>query len=580
MLEVLDATDVRRWGVLVRALLAAHRADIDRLNVYPVPDGDTGTNLYLTFDSAMDAVVHERETRPAPDGLAGPDAPATQGVVAELRDLARSILLSARGNSGVILSQLVGGFADTVAAAATDRIDARLLAEATSAGAVKARAAVGDPVEGTILTVADASAGAALRSARAGGSLADVAEAGLRAAEEALEATTGQLEQLRRAGVVDAGGAGFVLLAEALHRVVHGGTADLLDPTEEAGRDRRQRWGATGETAVDPTVRDVGADLTEDGPAYEVMFLLERSDPDRVAALRARLTTLGDSLVVAGGPDTWNVHVHVDDPGAAVEAGLAAGTPSRIRITHFAAQVAAHAGSRPGPVRREPVARVPSAGIGVVACAAGPGIAEVMAGAGAVVVASGPGARASTGQLLAAVRATGKAEVVVLPNDKDTVLAAQAAAEAAATEGVRVRVVRSRTVVQGLAALAVLDPAGDLDDVVLAMSEASAATRHGGVTVAAQEGLTSAGPCRPGDVLGVVDGDFALIGTDLEAVADEVLDRLLSSGGEIVTVVSGEGAPAGVAERVRARTAELHRGIEVVDIDGGQPHYPLLLGVE
>jgi dihydroxyacetone kinase-like predicted kinase len=199
---------------------------------------------------------------------------------------------------------------------------------------------------------------------------------------------------------------------------------------------------------------------------------------------------------------------------------------------------------------------------------------------GAVVVPSTAGARASTGALLGGIYRTGAEQVVLLPNDKDTVMAAQAAAEQARDRGIRVRVIRARTVVQGLSALAVFDRDGDFEDVVQTLSETAAATRHGGVTVAAREGLTSAGPCRPGDVLGIVDGDFASIGTDLEEVAADMLGRLRHSGGELVTIVVGAGAPEGIADRLVARLQTDHIALEFAVIDGGQEHYPLLFGVE
>jgi dihydroxyacetone kinase-like predicted kinase len=195
-------------------------------------------------------------------------------------------------------------------------------------------------------------------------------------------------------------------------------------------------------------------------------------------------------------------------------------------------------------------------------------------------VRSPPGARAATGALLGGIYRTGADEVVLLPNDKDTVMAAQAAAEQARERGIRVRVIRARTVVQGLAALAVFDRDGDFEDVVQTLSETAAATRHGGVTIAAREGLTSAGPCRPGDVLGIVDGDFASIGSDVEEVGLDMLDRLLRSGGELVTIVLGAGTPAGIAGRLVERLQADHIGLEFSVIEGGQEHYPLLFGVE
>ena len=300
------------------------------------------------------------------------------------------------------------------------------------------------------------------------------------------------------------------------------------------------------------------------GPAFEVMYLLADTDEERVSRLTSSLDSLGDSLLVVGGPDLWNVHVHVDDAGAAIEAGVEAGRPYRIKVTHFAEQAA----------------RPPASDVAVVACAAGPGLAAVFAGAGALTVDSGPGHRASAGQLLEAARQAHALSVILLPNDKDTLMAAEAASSAAAQDGLDMHVVRSRTAVQGLAALAVFNPEATVARNLAAMISSASATRHGAVTVASKEALTSAGPCHPGDVLGVVGGDIVVVGSDLREVAQEVVRRLLSSGGELVTIVSGQDAPQGLADDLARWLAGERRELEVSLIDGGQPHYHLLLGVE
>ena len=568
MPDVLTAADARHWALLTRAALAARRTEIDALNVFPVPDGDTGTNLYLTFDAAIDEVVAAHEA----DGILGE---AT--LVQECRSLRRAILLSARGNSGVIVSQLVGGLCDTVIERDAEVVDALLLADAFARGAAAARACVAHPQDGTILTVADAGAAAAVEAAEAGGSLADVCEAAVDAAQQALARTPDQLEALANAGVVDAGGAGCVLMLESFHRVVTGHWSPSDEGLLSAGPalQRRDEWHQAPD-AVSPQREapghlpghdplDAAGERLGSGPAYEVMYLLAEATPEAVDTLRTTLDGLGDSLLVVGGPELWNVHVHVDDPGAAVEAGVAAGRPERIRITHFAAQVAS---------REEPVP------LGVVACAAGPGIARVLEDAGAIAVPSGPGHRASAGQLLDAVHATGSRAVVLLPGDRDTLMAAEVAAQAASGEGVDVHVVPARTTVQALAALAVLDPARSVHANVVSMTGAAVSTRHGAVSVATKQALTWAGVCKPGDVLGVVDGDVAFLDTEIEGAAREVLSRLLSAGGELVTLVLGADAEPGLGQRVKGALERDRPEVEVVVIDGGQPVYPLLVGVE
>jgi dihydroxyacetone kinase-like predicted kinase len=309
--------------------------------------------------------------------------------------------------------------------------------------------------------------------------------------------------------------------------------------------------------------------LTAAGPAYEVMYLLD-ADDDRVPDLRRALAPLGDSLVVVGGGGLWNVHVHTDDVGAAIEAGIRAGRPHRVQVTHFAEQLAAH--------RRRAEAR---SGRGVVAVAAGPGLAALFAEAGAEVVEGGPGRRPSTQQVLDAILATRAGEVIVLPNDGDSVAVAEVAARTAeADAGIRVTVIPTRAQVQGLAALAVHEPGRTFDHDVLEMTATARHARDGAVTVAARQAITMAGPCQPGDVLGVVAGDFAVVGDDLATVAVEVLDRLLAGGGELVTVVRGADGPTDLAERCAAWVEEHHPHVDVVLYDGGQERYPVLVAVE
>jgi dihydroxyacetone kinase-like predicted kinase len=314
---------------------------------------------------------------------------------------------------------------------------------------------------------------------------------------------------------------------------------------------------------------DLDGDLTPDGPSYEVMYLLD-ADDERIPELRRALAPLGDSLVIVGDEGLFNVHVHVDDVGAAIEAGIRAGRPHRVRVTHFAEQVAR---ARQRSSERK--------GRRIVAVSAGPGLADLFARAGAVVVEGGPGRRPSTGQLLEAITGCGAEEVVVLPNDPDSVRAAEIAARTAETdEGVRVSVIPTQAQVQGLAALAVHEPGRSFEADVLEMTATARHARHGAVTVAARRAITMAGPCEPGDVLGVVAGDFAVIGDDLDAVGTDVLERLLAGGGELITFVSGVDDTDGLAARCAAYVEERHPHVDVVVYHGGQERYPLLMSVE
>jgi dihydroxyacetone kinase-like predicted kinase len=286
---------------------------------------------------------------------------------------------------------------------------------------------------------------------------------------------------------------------------------------------------------------------------------------------------LGDSLVVVGGEGLWNVHVHVDDVGAAVEAGIVAGRPHRVRVTHFAEQLVRarrEAGAREDPAPGERQGRK------VVVLAFGSGLATIFAEAGAAVLETSVDRRPSTGDLLAAVLATGAAEVVVVPNDKDVVPAAEAAATLAGAEhGIRVAVIPTTAQVQGMAALAVHDPDRAFERDLVEMAAAARHARSGAVTVAARQAITTAGLCEPGDVLGAVEGDFVVVGSDPFTVGVEVMERMLGGGGELFTVIVGtDGEELG--QRCAAYLADNHPTVDALVYDGGQDRYPLLFGVE
>ncbi|MGW3575880.1 DAK2 domain-containing protein, partial [Streptomyces olivaceus] len=322
---------------------------------------------------------------------------------------------------------------------------------------------------------------------------------------------------------------------------------------------------------ADPAVECAAAGDGEDGPAFEVIYLLEADDA-AVARLRQRLDALGDSLVVVGGDGLWNVHVHVDDAGAAVEAGVEAGRPYRIRITHFG-----HGDVHTTGAERPPRERAQRA---VVAVVPGEGLAELYAGAGATTLLARPGEPPASGELVQAVRRAHAREVVLLPNDAELRHTAAAAAEQARAEGVRVALIPTRSAVQGIAALAVHEAGRRFDEDVVAMTSAAGATRHAEVTVAERQSWTTAGICQAGDVLGLIDGDVAVIGPDVSRVAATVLDRMLSAGGELVTLVLGDEAPQDVADQLEARVREAYLAVDTVVYRGGRQGALLLVGVE
>ncbi|MGW2653273.1 DAK2 domain-containing protein [Streptomyces sp. NPDC001478] len=533
----LDADAVRTWCSRALDALGREREAIDAINVYPVADGDTGTNLYLTVESAaaaVEAVFAAHET--------GPLAPSTADAV---RAMAHGALIGARGNSGTILAQLLRGMAGVLAVEAGPGSLRLALARA----AVSAREAVAHPVEGTVLTVATAAAEAAARTP-ADATTAAVATAAHAGARTALDATPGQLPVLGRAGVVDAGGRGLVAVLGALVEAVTGQAPEPAAPTTPAPV---------------PVLDCPSADGPQDGPAFEVIYLLEAEDA-AVERLRTRLDALGDSLVVVGGDGLWNVHVHVDDAGAAVEAGVEAGRPHRIRITHFAAD-RGHA--RPEPVQRAVVVVVP-----------GDGLAGLCAQAGATTVLARPGEPLASGELADAIRRAHAREVVLLPNDGDLRHTAAAAAEQARAAGIRVALVPTRAAVQGIAALAVHEPDRSFDEDVVAMTAAAGATRYAELAVAERQSWTMAGICQAGDVLGLIDGDVAVIGHDLPATARAVLDRMLAAGGELVTLVLGEDVPDALADTLENHVREGYLAVDTMVYRGGHQCAPLLIGVE
>lgn len=539
----LDAVAVRTWCSLALDALGREREAIDAINVYPVADGDTGTNLYLTVESAaaaVEAVFAAHET--------GTSVPSTADAV---RAMAHGALIGARGNSGTILAQLLRGMAGVLAGEAGPEAGTDRLRLALTRAAVSAREAVAHPVEGTVLTVATAAAEAA---GRAPGGTDAVARAAYEGARTALEATPGQLAVLGRAGVVDAGGRGLVAVLGALVEAVSGRAPERVYESSAAP------------VPVAPAAGDCpAADDPEGGPAFEVIYLLEAGD-GAVERLRTRLDALGDSLVVVGGDGLWNVHVHVDDAGAAVEAGVEAGRPYRIRITHFAAD-RMHA--RPEPAQRAVVVVVPGDGLG-----------GLCAEAGATTVLARPGEPPASGELVDAIRRAHAREVVLLPNDGDLRHTAAAAAEQARTEGIRVALIPTRAAVQGIAALAVHEPDRSFDEDVVAMTAAAGATRYAELAVAERQSWTMAGICQAGDILGLIDGDVAVIGEDVPRTARNVLDRMLAAGGELVTLVLGEDVPDALADTLEEHVREGYLAVDTVVYRGGHQCAPLLIGVE
>ncbi|MBE7188456.1 MAG: DAK2 domain-containing protein [Jatrophihabitans endophyticus] len=531
MLETLDAAAVHRWSGAALAGLEAGRAEIDALNVFPVPDGDTGTNMLATLRSAHGVLA---------DAMAGP-APAPADAKTALGAMSRGAATGAIGNSGFILSQILRGLAE--AAVGSDGWGPAVLRAGLDTGARLGRQAVVTPVEGTILTVARAAADAAAERLAAGAAtLAEVAGAVVRAAAAAVQRTPALLPDLAEAGVVDAGGRGLLVLLHALARTIGGEVVDLAPirvPPSPSGRGDRP--------AVDRT-----------HAGYEVQYLLDLAEPaaDR---LRATLGRVGESVaLVPAGPGMWKVHVHVDNVGAAIEAALDHGRPRRIEVVDLGRDE-----------RREP-----GDGVAVVAIAPGSGLAHLFSGEGVHVV------DGDVDDVVEAIRRARARDVVLLPNASLVSGVAEAAAARVRAQGVRVTVVPTRSPVQGLAAVAVHDPGRRFDDDVVAMAEAAAATRFAQVTVARAKALTAVGVCEPGDVLGLIDGEVVEIGRGLLAVAFGLVDRLVGVGAELMTVLVGEGAPPRTGALIEAHVRGRAPLTDVTVYEGGQPDHPVVIGVE
>ncbi|WP_433264183.1 DAK2 domain-containing protein [Actinosynnema sp. CS-041913] len=529
-MHALDAVAVRQWADACVRSLDANRDEIDRINVFPVPDGDTGTNLSQTMRSAQDSLLRT----------------PVDSVGQALAALARGALAGARGNSGVILSQVLRGLAE--AAQGTSTAGGQAIRTALRRADELATAAVSAPVAGTVLTVLHAAAEAARDCPS--DDLDEVVTAAAKAGAEALAETPRQLAVLAKAGVVDAGAKGLVVLLDTLVAVITGQPVEVPPATAPP---------RTPESLT--TAREAGSAEYE----YEVMYLLDgEPDTDR---LKQELTALGDCVSVVGdGNGLWTVHVHCNDIGAAVEAGIAQGRPHRITVARFADQVAAQA---PRFVRDR----------AVVVLVEGEGAKELFRSEGAVVAEPTD----HPADLLAVVVSTRARHVTLLPGDPDLRAPLEEAVAQAVESGQDVVVVPTFSPVQALSALAVHDASRRAGDDVVAMAEAAAATRRGEVRVSEREAITWVGRCQPGDLLGMLDGEVVLIEpgpADVAALSCRLVDRMLAGGGELVTVLLGEDAPEGLANVVEDHLRIVHPEVELAAYHGGQPGAVLIVGVE
>ena len=543
----LDAPALRAVMAGFDRALRSHREALNALNVYPVPDGDTGTNMMMTVDS----VVAELDELDA-------DADLTAVTVAVIH----GSLMGARGNSGVILSQVLRGLVEVMAGGTGSPVDGRMLADGLAGASTAAYAAVMRPVEGTILTVVRESSTAALGVAETGGDLLAVTEAARAAGGVALERTPDLLQVLADAGVVDAGGFGYLLLLDALLATIDG--RPLPEPPDVPGT-ASDRPGAGGRTTA-----------AMDGTRYEVMFFLDAPD-GAVPGFKEAWDALGDSIVVVGGDGIWNCHVHTDDIGAAVEAGIAVGRPHRIRVTDLYEEVEEQAWVRDRLADDEDDVGDP-VDCAVVAVANGEGVRQIFRSLGVRrVVLGGQSMNPSTTDLLAAVEAVPSDEVVLLPNNGNIIpVAEQVDGQTSKT----VRVVATRGVTEGFASLLQYDPCATAEQNASAMAAAASSVVAGEVTVAVRDATSDAGEISSGDHLGLCGGRVCVIADSLFAVTTGLLEAIVDGDHELVTLIAGADADEATTSAIVAWLDTEHPDLEVEAHVGGQPLYHYYVGVE
>ena len=547
-----DADRLRRTVVTFRDAVKTHAQRINRLNVYPVPDGDTGTNMART----LDAVVAELDQ-------AGPEIEPT------CEAISHGSLMGARGNSGVILAQILRGMVGKLSAKAGST--ASEFAEALSAASTSAYQAVLKPIEGTILTVVREASEAAKASAATGATLAVTLRAARDAGRVALDHTPELLPVLKDAGVVDAGGAGFMLLLDAALNVVEGEPMPLSE--DSFGGDSMDQAFPAAMTMRAP---DSHGELSVADLRYEVMYFLHLED-GKINEFKNDWGEIGDSIVVVGGDGIWNCHVHTNDIGAAIEAAIdLGGRPKQIRVTDLFEEVAERHAVHDA---QRAAAGLPAVTTAVVAVCSGSGLEELFAQLGVQgVVTGGQTLNPSTAELLDAVEHVNARQVIVLPNNKNIIPVAE---QLNALTTKEVRVVLTKSMPEALAALVVYDPEASVDENMAEMIDAAQAMVTGEVTQSIRDTKSDAGAITVGDWIGLVRGDgiVAVSGT-LEGASQALLSHLITAELEIVTIIEGVDAPTTTTLALRAWLEAEYPDLQIECHRGGQPLYPYLFGVE
>lgn len=569
VLEKLTANVYRQMAKAAAAQLEAEKARVNALNVFPVPDGDTGTNMSLTLGAAVDAVLA-----------------SDSSVLGELAECAaQGALMGARGNSGVILSQFLRGFADGVAG--LTEAGPIELANALVKAAEAAYGAVIKPVEGTVLTVGKEAAAEAVRLAQKGGDLLSVLEGAMIAAVDTLAHTPDLLATLREAGVVDAGGEGLVVAARGAFQVLNGSLQ--AEPVHEDAPKATFTPHATEQTiasvntAVAPvtespadaeakTVGIIESDITY---RYCTEFLVRGEKIDR-AAMQRDLTDLGDSLLIVGQPNLVKVHVHTNHPGVALEICGVRGELLNIHINNMAEQnrEAAHQEAPEDRPAALPAAAPP---VAVVTVANGSGCQKLLASLGAAaVVEGGQTLNPSTEEILTAIKKTGAQSALVLPNNSNVLMTAR---QAAHLSSIPVSVVPTKSFCQGVAALLRFAPEESAAENARRMEAAIGEIACGEVTVAVRDAKVDAKEIKAGEYLGISGGKILTTGAQCNQVAAALITQLTTDDSSLVTLYYGEGVNADQANDLAAIIRK-QMGVDVEVYDGGQPVYSYLLSVE
>ena len=536
--KILDAKNLASLMYCFRDALQEHKESLNSLNVYPVPDGDTGSNMAAT----LNAVVSEIES-------------LEENIEMEkiINAISHGSLMGARGNSGVIISQILRGFVAKIKTAGLETIDAGLFSEALSESASAAYEAVGNPVEGTILTVVRETAEAAEKAVSEESGLLPVVEIARAAAKHSLDSTPELLAVLARAGVVDAGGSGFLLMLDSLLHVIDG--RPMPEPEVVT-------------VSVDSLVLDVHDDMSSSATRYEVMYFLEAPD-DLIPDFKKAWSEIGDSIVVVGGENIWNCHVHTNNIGAAVEAGISVGKPYEIRVTDLFEEIADNHYDHD---IADPV------GCSVIAVANGAGIGEIFRSLGATrIVSGGQSMNPSTADLLEAAEATASEHVIILPNNSNIVAVAE---QVNSQTSKTVRVVETHTITEGFASLLGYDPEATSEKNQTGMSEASQIVESGEVTTAVRDSTSEVGEIKKGNFLGLQKGKVTVVAENIVEAATALLKKMIIDEHEIVTLISGEDSNEEETDEILAWINAEHEDLEVEVHEGGQPLYPYYIGIE